>query len=187
MPGLLLAQDAKKEDAKKPADKFVSLFDGKTLNGWKVENCEAGVQDGCILLKAGNGWVRSEKTYGDFVLEVEWKPVNKEMWDSGVYIRAVPPPAGKPWPARNQLNLRKGLEGNIKEIKEAVGHGELVKPGEWNVFRVTVVGKTASLEINGKPAWKIENLKPATGYIGLQCEVAGGGQFLFRSVRISER
>lgn len=48
-------------------------------------------------------------------------------------------------------------------------------------------GKTAALLINGKRAWKIDDLTPATGLIGLQCEVPGGGQFLIRDIRISER
>ena len=51
----------------------VTLFDGKTLDGWDVLKCEAVVQDGVILLKAGNGLVQSEKQYGDYVLEYEWK------------------------------------------------------------------------------------------------------------------
>ena len=90
-PNLLLAADAPKSDGK-----FVSLFDGKTLAGWKVENCKVEVQDGCIFLKGGNGWVRTEKTYGDFVLELDWKALKKEQYDSGVFIRAVPPVGNVP-------------------------------------------------------------------------------------------
>ena len=183
LPSVLLAQDAPKTD-----EKFVSLFDGKTLKGWKVENCQVEVQDGCIFLKGGNGWVRTEKSYSDFVLELDWKALKKERYDSGVFIRAVPPEAGKgPWPKRNQVNLRQDLMGNIQEYKGAVARTDLVKPGHWNHFRLVVVGKTAELLINGKRAWKIDDLEPASGLIGLQCEVPGGGQFLVRNVRISER
>jgi hypothetical protein len=183
LPNVLLEKDAPKAN-----EKFVSLFDGKTLDGWKVENCEVEVQDGCIFLKGGNGWVRTEKSYGDFVLELEWKALKKEQYDSGVFIRAVSPAAGKsPWPDRNQVNLRQDVVGNIEQYKGAVGRKDLVKQGKWNHFRLVVVGKTAELLINGKQAWKIDNLTPATGLIGLQCEVPGGGQFLFRKVRISER
>ena len=40
-----------------------SLFDGKTLNGWTIENdCEAEVKDGVLLLKSGDGWLRSDLT-----------------------------------------------------------------------------------------------------------------------------
>ncbi len=182
LPSALLANDAPQG-----GEKFVSLFDGKTLDGWKVENCEVEVQDGCIFLKGGNGWVRREKIYGDFVLELEWKALKKEKYDSGVYIRAVPPAGKAPWPKRNQVNLRQDLMGNVPEYKGAVARPDLVKPGDWNHFRLVVIGKTAELLINGKQAWKINNLTPATGLIGLQCEVPGGGQFLFRNIRISQR
>jgi hypothetical protein len=182
VPSLVLAADGPK-----PEEKFVALFDGKTLDGWKVEKCEVEVQDGCILLKGGNGWMYTEKQYGDFVLELEFKPLKKEGFDSGVYIRAEARPEKANWPARNQINLRQDLFCQIKEIKEAAAQPELAKPGEWNRMRVTVIGKTATLEMNRKTAWKIESLKKPTGYIGLQCEVPGGGQFLFRNIRISER
>lgn len=182
VPAVLSAADAKKPDAP-----FVSLFDGKTLDGWKVENCQVAVKDGRIFLEGGNGWMRTEKQYADFVLELQWKAVKEHQYDSGVYIRAVPPKAKQNWPGRNQVNLREDLMGNIKEIKEAVARTDLVKQGQWNSFRLTVIGTTAALEINDKPAWKIDGMKPATGFIGLQCEVPGGGQFYFRNIRISER
>ncbi len=181
-PNVLFAQDAPKVK-----EKFVSLFDGKTLDGWKVENCDVEIQDGCIFLKGGNGWVRTEKAYSDFVLELDWKALKKEKYDSGVFIRAVPPTGKAPWPERNQVNLRQDLMGNIADYQGAVARTDLVKPGDWNHFRLVVVGKTAELLINGKQAWKIGKLHPATGLIGLQCEVPGGGQFLVRNVRISER
>jgi len=188
-PPALPAQDAPKADekAEKFVEKFVSLFNGKTLEGWKIENCQVEVQDGCIFLKGGNGWVHYEKPFGDFVLELQWKALKKEHYDSGVFIRAESPSGNSPWPERNQVNLRQDRMGNIQEYKAAVSRTDLVKPGEWNSFRLVVVGKTAELLINGKPAWKIDDLTPAAGLIGLQCEVPGGGQFLIRNIRISER
>ena len=77
--------------------------------------------------------------------------------------------------------------GNVQEYQGAVARTDLVKPGEWNHFRLVVIGKTAELLINGKQAWKIDSLTPATGLIGLQCEVPNGGKFLFRNIRIGER
>jgi hypothetical protein len=184
---LLLTSVLHAQDAAKADEKFVSLFDGKTLDGWKVANCEVTVKDGCMFLKGGNGWVRREEVYRDFVLELDWKALKKEHYDSGVFIRAEWPAGNSPWPERNQVNLRQDLMGNIQEYKDAVARTDLVKPGEWNHFRLVVVGKTAELLINGKQAWKIHDLTPATGLIGLQCEVPGGGQFLIRNIRISER
>ena len=145
LPSVLVADDAAKAD-----EKFVSLFDGKTLDGWKVEKCDVQVQDGCIFLKGGNGWVHREKVYGDFVLELDWKAIRKEHYDSGVYIRAVPPVGKANWPEGNQVNLRQDLMGNLPECKGAVARPDLVKEGEWNQFRLVVAGSTAELLINGR-------------------------------------
>jgi hypothetical protein len=164
---------------------WVTLFDGKTLDGWKVTGCEVTVEDGAIFLKSGNGLVRSERTYRDFILEVDWKTLKPDNWDSGIFIRCTDPPAGKAWPKTYQANLRKGLEVNIAELKETRSEG-LTKPGQWNHFRFTVVGTTVALDINGQPAWKADGLQTPSGYIGLQAEVPNGGQFLFRNIRIQE-
>ena len=163
----------------------VSLFDGKTLNGWKVLGCEAVVEDGAILLKAGNGMVRTERTYKDFVLEVDWKALKPDNWDSGVFFRCGDTPQGQSWPKTYQANLRKGLEGNVAELPAARSTG-LTKPGEWNHFKLTLTGTTAELEINGKPAWKADGVKQPSGFIGLQAEIPGGGQFLFRNIQVLE-
>lgn len=162
-----------------------SLFDGRTLDGWVVTDCDVGVEDGSLVLKAGEGLVRSHHRYGDFVLELDWKARKAEAWDSGIYIRAELPPAGKPWPSRYQINLKAGQEGNVTTIKSAASTG-LVRPGEWNHFKVTVVGHTARLEINGQPAWETSEIEPASGYIGFQSEVTLGGQFEFKNIRITE-
>ncbi len=166
--------------------KWVSLFDGKTLSGWKVTGCEVTVEDGSMLLKSGNGMVQSQRTYRDFILEVEWKALKADKWDSGIFIRCGEPPRGKAWPQTYQANLRKGLEGNIAELKETLDNKGLPKPHQWNHFRLTVVGTTVALDINGQRAWKADGLKTPAGYIGLQAEVPGGGQFLFRNIRIQE-
>ncbi len=168
-----------------PAGYSVTLFDGKSLEGWKVAGCEALVEEGSILLKEGNGLVHTEQRYGDFVLELEWQAMSKEKWDSGIYFRCELPPEGTPWPARYQANLLKGQEGNVGGLAEAVSSG-LTKPGEWNQFKLTVIGTTAALEINGQPAWKADGLECPSGYIALQAEVPGGGQFKFRNIRITE-
>src|ERR1035437_8670006 len=53
--------------------KRVALFNGKNLDGWDVLKCEAVVENGEILPKAGNGLVQTKKQYSDFIFEYEWK------------------------------------------------------------------------------------------------------------------
>ncbi len=164
----------------------VSLFDGKTLTGWTILKCEATVDNGDILIAAGNGLVQTEKKYRDFVLEFEWKALRDSKWDSGVYFRYDSVPQGRPWPARYQANLMQGLEGNVSDLPGAQSKG-LIKPGQWNQFKLTVRGTKAALEINGAPAWQADGLaEPAEGYIALQAEVPGGGQHRFRNIYLTE-
>ena len=166
--------------------KRTSLFDGKSLDGWDVIKCEAVVQDGNILIKSGNGVVQTKGKYGDFVLEFEWKSLKDDKWDSGVYFRYDSIAENQAWPARYQVNLRKGDEGNVDGLKGAKSQG-LFRNGEWNSFKLTVRGTAEEVEINGKPAWKADGLEgPREGFICLQAEVPGGGQCLFRNIHITE-
>ena len=163
----------------------VALFDGRTLEGWDVIACEAVVQDGAVLLKAGNGLVQTKKKYRDFVLEYEWKALKEDGWDSGVYFRYDVVPEGRPWPRRYQVNLRKGMEGNLDGFPEGK-NAVATKAGDWNRFELTVRGPTASLKVNGEKAWQVDGLEERDSHIALQAEVPGGGQFLFRAVRLTE-
>jgi len=172
------------EDAE-PAAKPKRLFDGKTLKGWKLITCEAEVKDGAMLIKSGNGVVQSDKMYDDFVLDFTWKALKSKEWDSGVYFRYKTIPKGRPWPTHYQTNLRQGMEGNVGRLKEARSTG-LIKPGEWNHFKLKIAGTKAELQINGKPAWKADGLEGKEGYIGIQAEVPLGGQFLFKDILITE-
>lgn len=178
---LLFAAD----EPARPAGFTYAPFDGKTLHGWTVENeCEITVEDETILLKSGDGWLRSHHTCGNFALHVEWKAEKTADYDAGIYIRT--PGEGKPFPKNGyQVNLLQGKEGNIGNLPGAASTG-LVNPGEWNAFDITVVGDTVALVINGKPAYKVGGLKNATGYIGLQCEVPKGGRFRFRNFKLTE-
>ena len=162
-----------------------SLFDGKTLQGWKAVTCEAEVVDGAILIKAGNGILLADKEYADYIFECDWKALGTNMWDSGVYFRCGLPTGTFPWPNQYQVNLRKGLEGTIDGADKAKA-ASLYKKGEWNHFKLTVKGKTAELEFNGEKAWTRDGIEPAKGHLCLQAEVPGGGQFLFKNIAVLE-
>ncbi len=164
----------------------VALYNGKNLDGWSVLNCDAVVDQGDILLQGGNGLVQSVEQYSDFILEFDWKALAEDNWDSGVYFRYTDVPDGRPWPARYQVNLLKGQEGNVGSIPEAKSEG-MTKPGEWNTFILTVQGDQLSLDINGAPAWSASGLgESKPGYIALQAEVPKGGAFRFRNIYLTD-
>ena len=162
-----------------------SLFDGKSLDGWTVENgAKVEIQDGLLLLKDGDGWLRSNHVYTDFKLHVEWKALKEDKYDAGIYLRALP--GGAPFPKRGyQANLLKGKEGNIGSIPGAESQG-LVRFGEWNAFDITVVGDKVTTVINGQHAYSVNGIKEPVGHVGIQVEVPLGGQFLLRNLQITE-
>jgi len=181
-----VAQDTVAQESASETAFQSSLFDAKTLNGWTLENdCTAEVQDGMLLLKSGNGWLRSDLSYTDFLLKLEWKALQVENYDAGIYIRTRP--GGKPFPKRgHQINLLQGREGDLVGNKAATSDG-LVKAGQWNSIEILAQGERLSVVMNGKPAYTREQaLKHASGHVGFQIEVPLGGQFLIRNVKLIE-
>jgi type 1 glutamine amidotransferase len=80
LPGLLASMPSRAADNSPPPG-FVALFNGKDLDGWKVPEGDGGhwkVVDGVIdydagSLAKGDKSLWSEKEYGDFVLQVDWR------------------------------------------------------------------------------------------------------------------
>ena len=79
--------------AQKNTSGYTSLFDGKTLNGWKkaVGAADYKVEDGMIVgstvVSSPNSFLITEKEYGDFVLELEVK-IDDTTSNSGVQFRS---------------------------------------------------------------------------------------------------
>ncbi|MCB1022333.1 MAG: DUF1080 domain-containing protein [Bryobacterales bacterium] len=180
------------------AGDWVSLFDGKTLNGWQHHNGQAIYEavDGTIVGTTAQGSVNSflctTKDYGDFELEFEVK-VDPRL-NSGVMIRArqKEKATGEGW--NNAFGRVYGpqveIEGSGEKgaesgyvYGEATGRGWLtpedrliphkrVKDGEWNKFRIVAKGPRIQTWINGD---KVEDITDEeiyrthpVGFIGLQ-------------------
>src|SRR5690606_39688190 len=73
-------------------DNWTPLFDGKTLDGWKMAGGEAPytIEDGAIVgtMTAGtpNSFLITEQEYGDFILEIDVK-LEGETTNSGIQTR----------------------------------------------------------------------------------------------------
>ena len=90
-----LASFGKKDSAfKTPCDEeFVSIFNGRNLDGWHINGASWKVENGAIVCEqdppgSGNGGVLlTDKTYSDFELIMDVKP----EWgcDSGVFLRSL--------------------------------------------------------------------------------------------------
>jgi hypothetical protein len=91
---------------------FTSIFDGKTLDGWKMAGDGRFViveSDVALQSDKGGGllWY-AEKEYKNFILKLEWK-VSDEGDNSGVFVR-FPDPDDNP-----NIAVREGYEVQIDD------------------------------------------------------------------------
>ena len=153
-----LAQDEAKTKKKGAAKaKFVSLFDGKSLDGWKVneENPEAfKVVDGAIKVsgKRGHLFYAGDVNGGkfkNFVLKA--KVMTKPKANSGLYFHTAYQKSG--WPDKGyevQINnthsdwRKTGSLYGVNDVKEAQ------KDDEWMDYVIRVQGNRVVIRINGK-------------------------------------
>ncbi|HMF17727.1 MAG TPA: DUF1080 domain-containing protein [Gemmataceae bacterium] len=134
-----------------PEDKRKALIDQWTADAkkhWTVENGE--------LINDGNGaYLTTDKEYGDIELLIEYKTVPKA--DSGIYLRATPQvqiwdttKEGGKW----SIGADKGSGGLWNNTPGTPGRDPLVhadRPfGEWNTFRILMVGELVTVYLNGK-------------------------------------
>lgn len=114
---------------------------------WRAEGDE--------LVNDGSGkYATTTKDYGDFELLVDYKTVAKA--DSGIYLRGCP--QVQIWdytdPAKFPLGSDKGSGGLWNNSPGAPGKDPLVKAdkpfGEWNHFRILMVGSRVSVWLNGQ-------------------------------------
>jgi len=183
---------------------FVPLFDGKTLDGWKKVVGEATyrVEDGKIVGEVGPGpntFLRTEKTYGDFVLKVELKL--EVPGNSGIQFRSHQKPETDKNPGRvygYQMEVdptdRKwsggiydeGRRGWLYNLKDQPEKQAAFKLNDWNEYVIEAKGDQIRTWVNGVPVAELKDDADAEGFIALQVHSGKQGKILWRNIRIKE-
>ncbi|MEW5981472.1 MAG: family 16 glycoside hydrolase [Acidobacteriota bacterium] len=153
---------------------FVPLFNGVDVTGWQglVENSIArarltpeelaakqtaadermranwSVRDGSIVFNGAGDNLCTVKEYGDFEMIVDWRIT--KGGDSGIYLRGTP--QVQIWdPARTDVGAQVGSGGlynNQRNPSKPLVFAD--NPvGEWNTFRITMVGDKVTVFLNG--------------------------------------
>lgn len=177
----------------------VSLFNGKDLSGWTIENGGLfSVVDGKILVNRGTGWLRSDETYGDYILHLEFRFLEAGA-NSGIFVRTGPTSHDdeKGYPDNGyQIQCMDTLEGQYP-IASLIPYGapefqtqmdtealaSAYRPAmEWQSYDVVCVGESMKIWYNGVPVMNATSIKNLSGHIGIQ-----GEQFLleFRTVELT--
>jgi len=203
VPNTLTAQEMK--------DGWKLLFDGKTLDGWRVFKKQDTkgwtVKDGLLYLeKPGSGDLITKEKYGNFELTVDWKIESGN--NSGILYRVseeggttyVSGPEMQVMNHKEAAKLGKNDAGALYDMYAPTSNA--MKPADqWNTFKIVANGKHIEQWMNGVKVvdceigsddwnqriaaskWKNEKLfaSQAAGHIALQDH---GGKMLFRNLKI---
>lgn len=185
---------------------WIQLLAGNDLDGWTIKGGTAtyevknGTVTGRTVHNTPNTFLTSDKDYGDFILEFEYK-VDPSM-NSGVQIRSNSypeymngrvhgyqieiDPSERAWSAGIYDEARRGWLYPLTDNAEAQ---QAFKQNEWNHYRIEAIGDTIKTWINQVPAAFLVDDWTASGFIGLQVhsineEDQAGTEIQWRNLRI---
>ena len=162
---------------------WTTLFDGSTLDGWRVlGDANWELADGAVSANSGSGFLVSGVSYGDFELTLEFwvdEPAN-----SGVFIRCSDPEnvgAGNSYEVnifdtRADQTYRTGGIVNLAAPASVINTG-----GQWNSYEITAQGSRLVVILNGTQMVDTTDDQFASGPFALQY---GAGTVRFRNVQI---
>ena len=197
--GVCVVAAAPFED-KKSDDGFQSLFDGKTLDGWDGDSTVFRVEDETIIggqLKEkipNNFFLSSKDEYADFELQLEFRLIG-EATNAGVQLRSRRIPGHhemigyqadlgqKYWGALYDESRRNKVMASPDEVKLA----KVLKPGEWNKYRILCEGRHIQLWINDFQTvdyTEADESIEQSGLIAVQIHGGPPGEAHYRNIRI---
>ena len=199
---LPLLDYAQKKD---PNPKWISLFNGKDLTGWKPLNGKAkfevvnGEIVGTTVPKEPNSFIATEKLYGDFILELEF--LVKDM-NAGIQFRSESKPEYKEGKVHGyQFEIDpspRAWSGGIYDegrrdwlytLDYNPSAKSAFKNGDWNKARIECIGSSIRTFVNDIPAAHIVDDLTPKGFIALQVHAVNkpedvGKQIRYRNIRI---
>ena len=167
--------------------KWENLFNGKDFTGWKKLNgsAEYTIKDGVIIgtskSKTPNTFLATEKTFGDFILELEY--MVEDGLNSGIQFRSASlptfkngrvhgyqyeiDPSARAWSGGIYDEARRGWLYTMEKNPAAK---PAYKAGKWNHIRIEAIGNTVRTWLNGIACASILDDLPgsASGFIALQ-------------------
>ena len=199
LPGVLLAAflTVTPADAQAP----VPLFDGTSFDGWKKVGGGATykVEDGAIVGEVGPGsntFLRTEKTYGDFRLELDCKldvasnsgiqvrshqDKNKNGTDHIFGYQCEIDPSPRAWSGGIYEEGRRGWLYSLAGRDEA---RKAFKLTDWNHFVIEARGPRIRTWLNGVPCADLLDTMDLEGFIALQVHAAKAGKIRWKNITI---
>ncbi len=193
-------------------NRWKDLFDGKTLNGWKIINqdwdnpdCKPDfyIENNMIVCNStlsnkGGGYLVTEKSYANFILELDVKidttlnsgvQCRSRMWDKDtttIYVagdgkgtkRETKWRSGYVWGYQVEIDpsyrawsgglYEPGNRGWLVTLKNNETARKAFKPMDWNHFKIVMNGNKIQTWVNGIPVVDTTDNTSKSGFIGLQ-------------------
>jgi len=170
-----------------------SLFDGKDTNGWEPDDPSHNhwvAQDGELVDQAAGANLRTTRKFGDFKLHIEYNCPNGG--NSGVYLRG-----------RYEVQVLYDKSDKLHDMGSIYGFlapavDVAPRPGEWESYDVTLVGRTVTVVRNGQTTidrqvipgitgGAIDSREGEPGPIYLQGDHTGGMKYRNITISVPQR
>ncbi len=169
------------------------LFDGKDTNGWEPDDPSHNhwvAQDGELVDQAAGANLRTTRKFGDFKLHIEYNCPNGG--NSGVYLRG-----------RYEVQVLYDKSDKLHDMGSIYGFMAPAvdlapRPGQWESYDVTLVGRTVTVvrngqttidrqEIPGITGGAIDSREGEPGPIYLQGDHTGGMKYRNITISVPQR
>jgi peroxiredoxin len=179
----------------------VKLFNGRDLTGWSQRGGAAtySIENGEIVGRSvpntSNTFLATEKEYGDFELELDFK-IDDPKFNSGIQIRSharskgdgeqvygyqveIDPRPDRCWTAGIYFEAGNDHReaGWLNDLSKNEAARNAFKLGEWNHLKIIANGRHIQTWINGIPAADFtdddDDAFTPSGFIGLQVHSVG--------------
>jgi hypothetical protein len=191
---------------KQQGPEWKDLFNGKNLDGWVKLNgtAEYRVEDDMIVgvseMNTPNTFLATTETYGDFILEFDFKV--DDGLNSGVQFRSLSlpeynngrvhgyqfeiDPSDRSWTGGVYDEARRGWIYPMNYNPEGEN---AFKKGEWNSARIEAIGNSVRTWVNGVECANLLDNTTTEGFIALQVhsinnEELAGKTVSWRNIRI---
>jgi hypothetical protein len=186
-----------------PSPGFASLMPVSAISEhWSPEGPDASIWrvsgDEIVCDGKPNGFLRSKKSYRNYVLRAEWR-FRKEGWqpqpedegwpNAGFFVHANE--TVKDWPKSLEVQGHFGEVGSVFGVRGAsikgAKRGVIVRDrplfGDWDRYEITSQDGKVSVRLNGELVNEGHDAQPAQGHICLQSE---GWEVHYRNIEIKE-
>jgi hypothetical protein len=192
-------QGGARADGEKPG--WRSLFDGKTLEGWKIVGSAAWRAEDGIIVGGQDGdpkrWglLTTTEKYKDFEITLDFMIDEHGKYNSGVYLRNTPGIGGR---SGYQVNIGRGQAEEYcaglytdKWLAKGDEKDKIRKVLDWNTLHIIAKGPHILVDLNGVRVVDFDDPSPEPkflqeGVVALQTYGAEGhaGWVKFRNIRI---